>query len=169
VPTVAYLANEFPASVEPYVGQEIEELRRRGLNVIAGSVRRPKTASVQDPTSSSIPLLPLTIQPVRIRTLGQAFVMIISRWERISHLLARVLLHGKESPALRVKALLHTWLGAYYAILLKEHQVDHIHVHHGYFGSFVAMVAARLLGIDFSMTLHGSDLLRHGVYLDTKL
>src|SRR6266852_498961 len=31
------------------------------------------------------------------------------------------------------------------------------------------MVAARLLGIPFSMTLHGSDLLLHGVYLDLKL
>jgi glycosyltransferase involved in cell wall biosynthesis len=31
------------------------------------------------------------------------------------------------------------------------------------------MVAARLLGINFSMTLHGSDLLLHAAYLDTKL
>jgi len=30
-------------------------------------------------------------------------------------------------------------------------------------------VAARLLGIDFSMTLHGSDLLLHAAYLDMKL
>ena len=31
------------------------------------------------------------------------------------------------------------------------------------------MVAARLLDIDYSLTLHGSDLLLHGAYLDTKL
>ncbi len=31
------------------------------------------------------------------------------------------------------------------------------------------MTAARLLGIDFSMTLHGSDLLLHASYLDVKL
>ena len=31
------------------------------------------------------------------------------------------------------------------------------------------MVAARMLGIGFSLTLHGSDLLLRGVYLDTKL
>jgi len=47
--------------------------------------------------------------------------------------------------------------------------VEHIHVHHGYFSSWIAMVAARLLRIPFSMTLHGSDLLLHGVYLDLKL
>ena len=31
------------------------------------------------------------------------------------------------------------------------------------------MVAARLLGVEFSMTLHGSDLLLHATYLDVKL
>jgi glycosyltransferase involved in cell wall biosynthesis len=69
----------------------------------------------------------------------------------------------------RLRALLHTLLGAYYALLLEKHQVEHIHVHHGYFGSWIAMVAARMQGIPFSMTLHGSDLLIHAAYLDTKL
>ena len=36
--TIAYLANEFPSKVEPYVREEISELRRRGLKVIAGSI-----------------------------------------------------------------------------------------------------------------------------------
>ena len=78
-------------------------------------------------------------------------------------------MRGDESAARRWKAVLHTWLGAYYAVRLRERGVDHIHVHHGYFGSWIAMVAARLLGISYSLTLHGSDLLVHGAYLDTKL
>ena len=40
--TVAYLANQFPSAVEPYVIEEIDELRRRGVRVIAGSVRKPR-------------------------------------------------------------------------------------------------------------------------------
>jgi glycosyltransferase involved in cell wall biosynthesis len=80
-----------------------------------------------------------------------------------------MVLRGKESPQRRVRALLHTWLGAYYAVKLRERGVDHIHVHHGYFGSWIAMVAARLLGIEYSLTLHGSDLLTHRAYLDAKL
>ena len=47
--------------------------------------------------------------------------------------------------------------------------VDRIHVHHGYFGSWIGMTAARLLNAGFSMTLHGSDLLRNAAYLDLKL
>jgi glycosyltransferase involved in cell wall biosynthesis len=52
---------------------------------------------------------------------------------------------------------------------LQGRDVEHIHVHHGYFGSWIAMTAARLLDISFSMTLHGSDLLLHPAYLDVKL
>jgi glycosyltransferase involved in cell wall biosynthesis len=93
----------------------------------------------------------------------------VRRWRQISSLVARVVFRGREGPLLRLKALVHTWIGACYAVLLEGYEVEHIHVHHGYFGSWVGMTAARLLGVGFSVTLHGSDLLLHGVYLDAKL
>jgi len=52
---------------------------------------------------------------------------------------------------------------------LEGRGIEHIHAHHGYFGSWIALTAARLLGLPFSMTLYGSDLLLHATYLDTKL
>ena len=87
----------------------------------------------------------------------------------LADILFRVLAQGSEPPARRARALLHTLLGACYALKLQGRGVSHIHVHHGYFASWIAMVAARLLHIDYSLTLHGSDLLLHGAYLDTKL
>src|SRR5882762_4121193 len=166
--TIAYLANQFPAAVEPYVSEEIEELRRRGVQVIPGSVRRPDVAQRESAKTLSEPTI-LCLQPIQVRTLLRALGLAGRRWKQIASLMTRVLLRGKESPARRVKALLHTWLGAYYAVQLQEHGVDHIHVHHGYFGAWIAMVAARLLGVSYSLTLHGSDLLINGAYLDTKL
>ncbi len=165
--TVAYLANKFPASVEPYVGEEIQELRRRGVRVIPGSVRRPEAATDKSPPLSGGGLL--CLQPVKLFILLRAIWLVLTQWKRISSLVERVLLRGKETPRQRLKALMHTWLGAYYAVLLEKLGVDHIHVHHGYFGSWIGMVAAQLLGIGFSLTLHGSDLLLHGTYLDAKL
>jgi len=165
--TVAYLANQFPAAVEPYVGEEIQELRRRGVRVIPGSVRKPDAR--QSASAAALEPEILCLQPVRVVTMLRALGLVVRRWERIAGLVARVLLRGKESPKRRLKALLHTWLGAYYAVLLRDRGVDHVHVHHGYFGSWIGMVAARLLGVNFSMTLHGSDLLLNGAYLDAKL
>jgi glycosyltransferase involved in cell wall biosynthesis len=99
----------------------------------------------------------------------RALWLCLRRWREILPVIGRVILRGGEGPLKRIKALAHTWLGACYAVMLEEQRVDHIHVHHGYFGSWIAMVAARLLGTNFSMTLHGSDLLLHATYLDMKL
>jgi colanic acid/amylovoran biosynthesis glycosyltransferase len=166
--TVAYLANQFPAAVEPYVGEEIQELRRRGVEVIPGSVRKTDAARLGPARADSGSEI-LCLQPVRLLILLRALGLAARRWDRISRLMTRVLLQGRESPKRRLKALLHTGLGAYYAVLLQRRGVEHIHAHHGYFGSWIAMVAARLLGVSFSLTLHGSDLLLDGAYLDTKL
>jgi colanic acid/amylovoran biosynthesis glycosyltransferase len=167
MPTVAYLANQFPSPVEPYVSGEIRELRRRGFKVIPGSARVSSTcldAELKSSVSETIHL-----QPLRLWLLVRAAWLCLRTSRSISDLFSRVLIRGKEGPGRRVRALLHTWLGVYYALLLEGHSVEHIHVHHGYFASWIAMVAARLLGISFSMTLHGSDLLLHKAYLDTKL
>ncbi|MGD0268867.1 MAG: glycosyltransferase [Candidatus Sulfotelmatobacter sp.] len=165
--TIAYLANQFPATVEPYVGEEIAELRERGVNVIGcsarknGARRRAKGAAYEPEI--------LCLQPLRLLILLRALGFGARRGKEIVGLLTRILLRGRESPKRRLKALLHTWLGAYYAVLLRERGIDHIHVHHGYFGSWVGMVAARLLGVGFSLTLHGSDMLLNAAYLDSKL
>ena len=165
--TVAYLANRFPAAVEPYVGDEIQELRRRGVQVIPSSVRRPdrKLHRSQSVSQNEI----LCLQPIRILTLLRAFTLVLWHWKRIASLISRVILQGKEPLNRRLKALVHTGLGAYYAAKLRKHAVNHIHVHHGYFGSWIAMVASRLLDVSYSVTLHGSDLLVDGAYLDKKL
>jgi glycosyltransferase involved in cell wall biosynthesis len=166
--TVAYLANQFPAAVEPYVGEEIQELQRRGVEVIPGSVRKTDAARLGTANADSGSEI-LCLQPVRLLILLRALGLAARRWERIAGLVTRVLLQGRESPKRRLKALVHTGLGAYYAVLLEGRGVGHIHAHHGYFGSWIAMVAARLLGVSFSLTLHGSDLLLGTAYLDSKL
>jgi glycosyltransferase involved in cell wall biosynthesis len=191
--TVAYLANQFPSPVEPYVMDEIEELRRRGVEVIAGSVRRRdcrvRLSFAMERESESVDTETVVLQPVPIVLMVQAAWLCLRRWRRIADLLRRVILQGQETFVQRGKALLHTWLGACYALRLENRRrerihaqhiqtphipvqhipVHHIHVHHGYFGAWIAMVAARLLNVSYSMTLHGSDLLTGKAYLDAKL
>ena len=163
--TIAYLANEFPSPVEPYVKEEIAELQRRGVRVIAGSVRRTRPIADLQGT----PQLQIVPQCLSLKVLAQAIWLCIWKCLDIAPLVARIFFRGREGPLRRMKALAHTFLGACYAVCLQKHEVEHIHVHHGYFGSWLGMTAARLLGVSFSMTLHGSDLLLHPAYLDVKL
>jgi glycosyltransferase involved in cell wall biosynthesis len=145
--------------VEPYVEEEIAELRARGIEVVSGSVRKPQGRGISD----------IVVQNAGFNVLVRAAWLCLTHFRTLLGLLARILVPGSESFRQRCKALVHTFLGACYAILLRDRDVDHIHVHHGYFGSWIAMTAARLLKIGFSMTLHGSDLLLNGNYLDIKL
>src|SRR5579871_5670410 len=91
------------------------------------------------------------------------------RGSRLIPIISRILFGGNEGLLQRLKALAHTFLGVCYAIQLRDRKIEHIHVHHGYFASWVAMTAARLLGVSYSLTLHGSDLLLNASYLDAKL
>jgi len=165
--TLAYLANQFPSPVESYVMDEIHELRRRGVNVIPCSARRCCASSSRE--FRSVVAGTLYFRPWRARLLLRSAWLLLTKAGLLGDVLHRVCWQGPETPMRRLRALAHTYLGAYYALLLEKRGVRHIHVHHGYFSSWIAMVAARLLGTGFSMTLHGSDLLMHGAYLDIKL
>jgi colanic acid/amylovoran biosynthesis glycosyltransferase len=157
--TIAYLANQYPSPVEPYVWHKIQELRRRGITVVPGSIWRPKQAAGGT----------LYVMPIGLVIGVWAAWLCLWRSDELKDLLARILFEGGETLAQRVKALVHTWLGACYALRLRKYQVRHIHVHHGYFAAWIAVVAARLIGASVSMTLHGSDVLQHSTFMDSKL
>lgn len=168
MPTIAYLANLFPSPLETYVGDEIGELRQRGVKVIPCSARRARLGDLEA-KAAEMAAETLYLHPLQFRIAARAAWLCLRKFPVLAGLGQRIVFQGRESPLRRARALAHTWLGAYLAVLLRGRDVDHIHVHHGYFASWVAMVAARVLGIGFSMTLHGSDLLLHQAYLDTKL
>ena len=168
MPTIAYLSNRFPSAVEPYVADEIRELRRQWVHVIPCSARFVEGNTLTD-ESKPLAAETLYLQPLRFILMMRAAWYGVRHFWQFADLFERVVVQGTESPLRRARCVLHTWLGIYYALLLRERGVDHIHVHHGYFSSWIAMVAARVLGIGFSITLHGSDLLVNQAYLDTKL
>ena len=164
--TIAYLANQFPSPLEPYVTEEIAELRASDVQVVPGSTRKSPLSAPHE--INLCPSETICLQRIEPRALLLALAYCWRRFPVIRPFLQRASL-GHESLVIRAKALLHTLLGVYYAALLAGRGIDHIHVHHGYFSAWIAMVAARLLGITYSVTLHGSDLLLGAPYLDMKL
>jgi colanic acid/amylovoran biosynthesis glycosyltransferase len=165
--TVAYIANAFPSPLEPYVIDEIAELRRRGTQVICCSGKRVSANNLTLPERAFWKetrfFQPLTDDEL-VRA-ARRLMDLRTFWQ----LLQSVLRERGGSPLRRVRALGHTLMGAALAEQLEPLQVEHIHAHHGYFASWMALVAARLLGIGFSFTLHGSDLLQRRDLLSAKL
>jgi len=166
--TIAYIANEFPSPLEPYVIDEITELRRRGAQVIGCSGKRvsPNDLSLAEHVFWKETRF---FQPLSDDELVRAVRRLASDRYNLWQLLRPLLWERGASPARRIRALGHTVMGAALAEQLAPLDVEHIHAHHGYFASWMALAAARLLGIGFSFTLHGSDLLQRADLLSTKL
>jgi colanic acid/amylovoran biosynthesis glycosyltransferase len=167
VKKIAYLANQYPNCIETYVSDEILALRKQGAEVVPCSVFRS-----QKPVVPELRLLEaetLYLSQLQIGAVFRALLLCLAQFATLWMFCKCALSDRGETLPRRAKAVLHTALGAYYAALLAPREVDHIHVHHGYFAAWVAMVAARLLGIGYSITLHGSDLLVHRAFLDIKL
>jgi colanic acid/amylovoran biosynthesis glycosyltransferase len=168
VTTIAYIANEFPSPLEPYVIDEITELRRRGAQVICCSGKR---VSPNDFSLAERAFWKETrfFQPLTDAELLRAARRLASDRHLLWHLLRPLLWERGASPTRRIRALGHTVMGAALAEQMEPLKVEHIHAHHGYFASWMALTAARLLGIGFSFTLHGSDLLQRADLLSAKL
>ena len=165
---IAYLANEFPSPLEPYVMDEIAALRRRGVDVVCCSGKRvsPNALNLTErvywkETRYSQPLTDSQVIDAARRLASDRGAL----WE----ILRPLLVDPRASASLRLRALGHTLMGAALADDLAPLNISHIHAHHGYFASWMALVAARLLDIGFSFTLHGSDLLLRADLLAPKL
>jgi glycosyltransferase involved in cell wall biosynthesis len=166
--TIAYIANQFPSPLEPYVVDEITELRRRGLHVICCSGKRgvPDDLTQQERAFHSETLF---FQPLSDDQLVKAVRKLASNRHDLWQLLRPIMWERGPSPYRRIRTLGHTVMGAALAEQLAPLAAEHIHAHHGYFASWMALAAARLLGIGFSFTLHGSDLLQRKDLLAAKL
>jgi colanic acid/amylovoran biosynthesis glycosyltransferase len=166
--TVAYIANAFPSSLEPYVMDEISQLRRSGAEVICCSGQRvaPNDLSLAERAFWKETRF---FQPLSDQELTRSMRRLTSDRKTLWQLLRPLLWEPGASPVRRVRTLGHTVMGAALAEQLAPLNVEHIHAHHGYFASWMALAAARLLGIGFSFTLHGSDLLQRADLLAAKL
>ena len=166
--TIAYIANEFPSALEPYVKDEIEELRQHGTRIIPCSGKRVSPHGLQREDRIWWEET-VFCQPLSDQQLLRAVRRLTSRSNAFGDCMKPILLECGASPNKRLRALGHTVMGAALAEQLAPLNVRHIHAHHGYFASWMALVAARLLGIGFSFTLHGSDLLLRADLLAAKL
>lgn len=158
---ILFLSNSFPEPGESYVSDQIRELTKQGASVTACGV-------LHDAKAGYAGLFSITLLPLHVTYCISATWLCFCRFKTIGDLVVRVL-RGPEPFRRQLRTLGHTWLGAYLAARTRAFHLDHIHIHHGYFASWIGMVAARLLRIGYSMTLHGSDLLIRADYIDAKL
>jgi colanic acid/amylovoran biosynthesis glycosyltransferase len=165
---IAYLAHGFPVYSEHYFQDEVDVLRAKNFKIIIFSCLKSNFTQLDQRLINYVNET-IYFSDYKVVNLVKASILFAKSIKRLKSIYLRLIFKGNEGLRKRLKGILHTFLGIYFGVLLKDKKVTHIHVHHGYLASWVAMIASIITGITYSITLHGSDLLIDRVYLDLKL
>ena len=169
---VAYLAPEIPALSATFVYKEIQTLESMGVDVLPFSIHKPvneasektldalkaKTVYVYQLAAMTIFLLHLKLlvqNPIRYLT---AFFMLLSDMFRLGIVSRKAL-----------GLVYRFFYAAKIAVDMKQQKCSHLHVHFAHVPTDVAMYAAKLAGISYSVTAHANDLFERGWLLKQKV
>jgi len=168
---LVYLIGTYPLLTTTFIDREIRSLRREGVDIHVLAVRRPSPGT---PLSSDQRQLQQGVQymlPVNPAALLLAQLYYALR-RPSAFFGALIYLLSRPHPSLtaRGKTLLHFGQGVYAAYLLRKRQLTELHAHFLDRAAAIALVAARLLRIPYSLSIHaGRDIYVHPVLIREKL
>jgi len=156
---VAYIMSRFPALTETFVLYEILDVKRRGVEVELFPLLRSRT-HVMHPEAAELAhrahYRPFLSWPILRANLGFALRKPRAYWGALW-----ALLRGTwGSLRFFAGAIAFFPKTVYFARLMKQQGVTHVHAHFASHPAAAALVIRRLTGIPYSFTAHGSDLHR---------
>jgi glycosyltransferase involved in cell wall biosynthesis len=166
---IAYIIGTYPRFTTTFIDREIRALRQRGVELSILSIRHPTSGeeAQQTPEIAQRTEYLLPVSWVWVLAVGCKWG--ISRPRTFFSLLGYVLTRPHPSFAARVKTLFHFAEGVLAAERLVGRGIAHLHAHFADRAAVVALVAARLLGISYSLFAHANDIYVTPVLLPEKL
>lgn len=171
LPTIAYIAGQFPLRSETFVYREVRELRRRGWNVVCVTLHAPTDVPedaddlVKDRITVYDALLPRLLRGRKWNPWHALFNRSI---ESVAWGDALVPLEPTSWKS-RLKLLPQQSAAAALVPRLRARGVTHIHCHFAHAPTTIGMYAAMEMGIPFSFTGHANDLFQRRALLKRKL
>lgn len=156
---IAYLSSVYPSVSQRFIVREVQALRARGVTIGLFSVRRALPSDVVGTEAQRDFAETTSIVPFQfVELFGAMFWALTTRPLRTLSALVEAFFAGSSTLAERFR-----WL-AYFveSVPLTRHLArggyEHLHCHFGNAGSNVALLAAKLADLPFSITVHGSEL-----------
>jgi glycosyltransferase involved in cell wall biosynthesis len=168
---VCYVIGTYPLVTTTFVDREICAQRALGVDIRVLAVRRPPQGT---PLSSQQRELQESVRyllPFRLLTLlrGHLAWFVRRPYTYVSTLLRLVTLPHPSMKA-RGKTVLHFGEGVLAAAHVRGDHVDELHAHFADRAATIAMVAARLLDLPYSLSVHtGADVYVNPVLLPEKV
>jgi glycosyltransferase involved in cell wall biosynthesis len=166
-----YFLPDYPLITTTFVDREITELRRLGFNIKIVASRCPRAELPLTPAQRDIQDEVLYLRPVSLTRLIVSHLYYLATAPLVA-LSTTFYLVRRPHPSIwsRFLTFLHIGKGIYAAFLLRNAEFEEIHVHFAFGNATSALVAARLLGKRYTMSVHaGSDLFEYPVLLPEKL
>ena len=167
---VVVVIGRYPLVTTTFIDREIAALRRRGVDIDVVALRRPPSD------------MPLSDEQ---RDLGRGvdYVLPVQWWQFVAaaafmctcfHASMRILqyLVGRPHPSIvsRARTVLHFGEGVMVAWRLRDRSPSELYAHFADRAAVVALVASRLLGCPYSLSIHaGADIFVHPVLLREKI
>lgn len=150
---IGYLASQYPASSHTFIAREIAGLRNLGADIRTFSIR-PGEAGASLPDGEGPPCRSV-LGMNRARFAATALTQLVRRPLRSLSTLRLALRHRVPGLRAAVWSLFHYAEALVLARLLEEAGIDRLHCHFANSGATVGLLAARHLGLPWSLTLHG--------------
>lgn len=171
-PKVAYFVSEYPSRSHTFIRREIDALRRRGGVIVPFSIRRQGEDTLLDARDRASHAETTPVLPARPATFARAHATALFRApSRYVRTLRDATTHRLPGGKNLVWSVFHFAEGIALADALEKEGTSHLHVHFANAGANVGRLAARHLGIPYSMTLHGTSDFEYpaGPLLEAKL
>lgn len=169
---IAYLAPEIPALSATFVYKEINKLKDLGLEIVPFSVHIPSSIA-NEPELNELKKQVIHLYERSKRVVIVAHIYLLFRhplryFTNVGHLLSDMAKVGFLSRNASGLVFRFFYAGSLAKDLIQKN-CQHLHVHFAHVPTDIAMYAASLSGITFSVTAHANDLFERGWLLKEKV
>jgi glycosyltransferase involved in cell wall biosynthesis len=152
----AWLVSRYPALSHSFIRREVQELRRRGVEIDTFTIRRPPDAELLHPEDRAESAATCAILPAPPLALAGALAWaLVTKPLRLLRTSARAFEGGPRGARGMLWRLFWLIEALWLARELERRSIGHLHVHFADAGAEVGRLAAALLAIPWSLTLHG--------------
>ena len=153
---IGYLVSVYPAPSHTFIRREIEALRNHGLQIETFSIRRPSPDELKSAQDTSAYGETWYLLPARALTLLAAHCAVLLT-QPLTYLRVFIKALRHRPPGLMSLALGVVYFAEAVVLAreLKRRSIGHLHNHFANSGAIVGMLTSSILGIPWSLTLHG--------------
>jgi colanic acid/amylovoran biosynthesis glycosyltransferase len=166
---IAYFIHTFPQYSSTFINDEVDEMRRQGATIRLFAVQRPSDQEFppafkrfRDETRY---VFPMHFGLFFLRHLNS----LLTRPAPYLGVLSSILRHEKLNLKEKRRTLFHFAEAIYLYPEIRKSGCNHIHVHFLLGNASIAYFLAKVYGLTYSLTAHGSDIFVEKVFQSEKL